>query len=329
MIAGFILLGTAVLLAAGHVLVRVVLRPGRLVSPSVGVAASLSLLSLRAAFSMAVAMLVFAYAGSGDHLSWIQATCVHLAAALPVAPWHPVLGEHAMGDIAGLVPAVLLTASAFLSIMRISKGHRDLARWLRRRRLGGGPSGSLIVRDGEMVLAAAGVVRPHVLVSPPTLLLLEDDELDAGLQHEFGHINRRHQMVSACGLVLRDISKALPGGQEAFDRLTYYLERDADEYAVRRTGSPGALARAICKLATSKSTDHGLALAAASRTGIHDRLDHLVHHRPSAVRDNLPLVAGTLAISGVAFALLAVAAGPVLAGGNIAPHLALAGSICG
>jgi hypothetical protein len=234
-----------------------------------------------------------------------------------------------MGDIAGIVPAVLLMASALLSITRISKGNRDLARWLRRCSLGSGPSGSLIVRDGEMVLAAAGVVAPHVLVSPPTLLLLEDDELDAGLQHEFGHVKRRHLMVSACGLVLRDISKALPAGQEVFDRLTYYLERDADEYAVRRTGSPGALARAICKLATSKSTEHGLALAAARRPGIHDRLDHLVHHRPSAVRGNLSLVAGVLAISGVAIAALTAAAGPVLAGGKIAPHLALASSICG
>lgn len=328
MSVGFIL-GTAALLAAGHVFVRVFLRPGRRVSPSVGVAASLSLLSLRAAFAVAVAVLVFVYASSGDHLSWIPATCVHLATALPMAPWHPGLGEYAMGGIAGFVPGVLLAASGVVSIMRISKGHRSLSRWLRRRRLGGGPSGSLIVRDREMVLAAAGVFRPQVLVSPPTLLLLEDDELDAGLQHEFGHINRRHQMVSACGLVLRDISRALPGGRETFDRLSYYLERDADEYAVRRTGSPGALARAICKLALSKSGDHGLALAAARRPGIHGRLDHLIRHRPSAVRLNLPLLAGTLAISGVTFALLAAAAGPVLAGGNIAPHLALAGSICG
>jgi Zn-dependent protease with chaperone function len=104
---------------------------------------------------------------------------------------------------------------------------RAARRLLARHSLGTGPRGSVIVGGPEVVLAVAGMARPRVVVSAGALIALDDDELDAALDHEHAHIARRHRFVVLTALVLRAIGRLVPGGGRALAEAGFHLERDA------------------------------------------------------------------------------------------------------
>lgn len=319
-------LWAAVLLAASQFLVSRL--PERRVRPAAGVAVCLAVLSLRVVLSLAFVLFVLQYTSTGAHFAWLPAWCAHLAAPMPLLHSHPGLGEHALGDILRLVPAGVVAISALLSAIRVSAEHREVARWIKNSSIGEGPSGSVIVRHPEMMLAVAGVRRPKILVSPAALISLDDAELAAGLQHELGHIERWHQIVSAVGVVLFGFSRAVPGGQRTLARLRYYLERDADEFAVGRTEDPTSLARAICKISASKEGGQGFAMAGLRGSGVPERLNHLVERRSSSAGLDLLLIVSTLAIAALAIALLTIGAELLMTGNISPPHVSLASQIC-
>jgi Zn-dependent protease with chaperone function len=322
------LLGAVAALAAGHLLISILVRREGRIRPAAGAAACLSLLSLRVVLSVSIAILALQYVGTGSHFSWVPDWCLHMLAPLPLSQWHAGLGEHALGDVARLMPALLIIVSASLSVVHIFRGHRKLGRWVRLNRVGDGPAGSLIVDDPEMVLAVAGVHRPEVIVSPLTLINLEDDELLAGLQHELAHIKRRHQAVNAIGSLLAGLSRPIPGGGQMLARLQYYIERDADEYAVRQMQEPTSLARAIVKLAASRKPDRGLATASLANSGVPDRLGLLINRRPFSTRTDVMLAGGTLMIAAIAIVTLAAGAQLLTSGSISPPHIALTSHFC-
>jgi beta-lactamase regulating signal transducer with metallopeptidase domain len=98
---------------------------------------------------------------------------------------------------------------------------------------------------------AAGLMRPKVVVSAGTLLLLDDAELAAGLDHERAHIRRGHRFVLLVGELCGTTARLLPGTRRAVAELAFHLERDADRWVLARRHDPLALASAICKAATS------------------------------------------------------------------------------
>lgn len=77
------------------------------------------------------------------------------------------------------------------------------------------------------------------------------------------------------GRVLAALGFLFPGTRQAQGSLHQALERDADEYAVRRTRDPLSLASAICKAAAGpcRPGEIGLAGGRVSR-----RLDYLEGH---------------------------------------------------
>jgi hypothetical protein len=87
------------------------------------------------------------------------------------------------------------------------------------------------------------------VVSAGALTSLDDGELYAGLDHERGHIDRRHRWVLVAAAVLRGLARPLPGTRAAAEELAFHLERDADRFALRRDNEPLDLATAICKAA--------------------------------------------------------------------------------
>ena len=321
-------LWAAALLAVSHFLVSRLLQPERQVRPAAGAAVCFSVLGLRVVLSISIALFVLQYTSTGDHLAWLPAWCLHLAAPLPLLQSHLGFSEHALGDIARLLPAIVLATAALESIRRISEDNREVTRWIDSSRLGLGPAGSVIVRDPGMLLAVAGVRRPRVLVSPSTLVHLDDGELAAGLQHEFGHIERRHQAVSAAGALLLGLSRPIPGGNGILARLRYFLERDADEFAVGRTADPSSLARAICKLSTSGSRGQGFATAGLQGSGVPERLSHLVERRSFSPGLDVVLTFSALAIAALTVTLLAVGAELLLTGSITPPHVAMTSQIC-
>ena len=125
--------------------------------------------------------------------------------------------------------------------------------------LGRGPENSVIVGGDDVVLAAAGLARPTLVISAGALARLDDAELAAAIAHERAHIRRRHRYVLLYAELCRVLGRPLPGTAHAVRQLRFHIERDADRSAVRGRADRLALASAICKAATGATTRAGMA----------------------------------------------------------------------
>ncbi|MDQ3729188.1 MAG: M56 family metallopeptidase, partial [Actinomycetota bacterium] len=176
------------------------------------------------------------------------------------------------------------------------------------------------MKGSEIVVAAAGLRDPTVIVSTGALLRLDDAELNAGLQHEWGHVVRNHRVLSLVAEVCAGAARPLPGTKRALRNLKFHLERDADDYAVRRTGDRLALASAICKAAQAKPVHPSSALVSLAGSGISERLRLLAcESRPNPSR-LMTLGARTLAASLLVSTLGLLAATPTFGAGGVSEN---------
>ena len=282
-------------LALPHLLVRT-----RLAAP-VAIRLWLAVLALRGALVVTLVVIAVVYLPATELFSIVTHWCLH--AVIPFFATHLGFDGHRLGDAALLVPAIVVAGSVVSVGFGIWRGARTAAAWLRRSSLGPGPYESVIVGGSEVVVAAAGLRAPRVVVSAGALLHLDDAELSAGLEHEWGHVTRGHRFITLAAQLLAGLSRVLPGSRRALDELRFQLERDADEYAVAKTGDRLALASAICKAAGSPPAT--AAIAALGGSGVAERVRLLVdqperHSRPS----NLAARTLTLAIAVLTVALL-------------------------
>jgi drug/metabolite transporter superfamily protein YnfA len=171
----------------------------------------------------------------------------------PCAPHHQVAG-HAVAALGG----VALFASLLWAMARVMQATFAVRR-LVRTPLGRGPEGSVIIGGDDVVLAAAGLAHPTLVVSAGALARLDDAELAAAIAHERAHIRRRHRYVLLYAELCRVLGRPLPGTQRAVRQLRFHIERDADRSAVRERADRLALASAICKAATGATTRAGMA----------------------------------------------------------------------
>src|SRR5215208_1083354 len=158
--------------------------------------------------------------------------------------WHtvvPFLAAHLgldgqyVGGAATIVPGLVAMIWLLTVMVGVARGTRAVRRLLARESLGPGPSDSVIVVGHEVMMAAAGLGRPRVVVSAGALLELDDEELAAGLDHERGHIARRHRFLLVFAELCRGVGRAVPGSRHAIRQLGFHLERDADRWALRRS----------------------------------------------------------------------------------------------
>jgi hypothetical protein len=171
----------------------------------------------------------------------------------PCAPHHQV-ASHAAAALGGLA----LIISLIWALARVVQATLAVRR-LVRAPLGEGPGGSVIVGGDDVMLAAAGLTRPTLVVSAGALARLDDAELAAAMAHERAHIRRRHRFVLLYAEVCRVLGRPLPGTTRAVRELRFHIERDADRCAVRGRADRLALASAICKAATGGATRAGIA----------------------------------------------------------------------
>jgi bla regulator protein blaR1 len=225
----------------------------------------------------------------------------------------PVPGGHHVVHLAVVAPAVLLAASVLLAGWRVARTARDV-RALVRRAVGPGPGGSVIVGGDDVVLAAAGLSRPTVLVSAGALARLDDAELAAALSHERGHVARRHRWILLYAEACRALAHTLPGTARAARELGFHLERDADAWALRRHPDRLALASAICKAGTAPATATSLSGAGGAVERVRELLEPV--QRAAAPGRPLAALAGALAALALCVAIVlplelaAEAAGP-------------------
>src|SRR5829696_10113908 len=118
------------------------------------------------------------------------------------------------------------------TVLRSLRTARDLGDAVDRTRLGNGPARSVLVAEPLPLVAAIGLMRSQVVVSAPTLALLDDDELVAAIAHERAHIRRGHRFVLLLAGVCAALSRWQPGGATSLGELRHQVERDTDRSAV-------------------------------------------------------------------------------------------------
>ena len=271
-------------------------------------------LLLRALVVVGVTTFVLARVAHSHRVEAALSWCWH--EVLPDIPGWIGFAEHPVAHAAVAVP---LFAIAGALATQTFGGIRD---WVAlRRRLSRawslGPHGAAVVPGDEIVVAVTRVGRGRVVVSDGALELMDEDELAAGMAHEFAHLRRRHRPVLLVGSLLSTIGRPLPGTARAARELSYQLERDADAWAVSRIRDPLSLASAICKVAGHCQAPGTASLA--GRGPVTRRLAELLAGRTTRSR-RVEVVARVL-VACMASAVLALAlAAPAWAGGVWDPN---------
>lgn len=305
------------MLALGALVVAAIVMPHLLglkrASPATAATLWAGALGLRALTGVCMALYFVLFMPATQLFDALTHWCWHTI--VPLVTTHLGFSGHSIGDAMTTMPSMLIAASAVSIGFGVWRASRAVRRLLTHEAIGHGPSGSVIVGGNDVVVAAAGLARPRLVVSAGALVRLDDEELAASLDHEHGHIERRHRYILLYVEVCRALGRLLPGTAAAANALRFQLERDADCWALRRLHDPCALASAICK-AAAPQPGQGPALTALGGSGdVAGRVNELVAGRHALSRSKacvLNALAGlsvTLVVALSATAPLAVAAG--------------------
>jgi Peptidase family M48 len=244
-------------------------------SPGPAAAIWLAALVLRAVAVVLLALSAALILPSTDAYVYLTHWCWH--AVLPLLTTHLGVEGHNVGGAAVVLPSLVLAASVLSVTTGLLRSARAVRCLLVRQALGVGPMESLVVGGPEVLVAAAGLAHPRVVVSAGALVQLDDAELAAGVAHERGHIARQHRFVLLVGEFCRCLGRFIPGTARAMRELTFHLERDADRYALACRHDPIDLASAICKAAGDTTTP---ALATLGRgPNLAQRVEQLIERR--------------------------------------------------
>jgi Zn-dependent protease with chaperone function len=284
----------------------------RRATPSVAAVLWMTSLALRALTGLLVAVYVILYLPATPLLQAVAHRCWH--AVVPLLATHLGLNGHRIVDAAIAVPTVLLAASLLSVGVGVWRAAASVRRLVKAHALRAGPRDSVIVGGQEVILATAGIRRPRVLVSAGALVALEDDELSAGLDHERGHIARRHRYVLLLAQMCHALGRFVPGSHRAVAELKFHLERDADRWALERPNDRVALASVITKAAGALPLPTTAALASLAGGGAVERVrqlldDHPLPRRQAKVLRGLSVVMVALTLVIAVLVPVAVAAG--------------------
>jgi Zn-dependent protease with chaperone function len=274
--------------------------------PLTAVVIWLAALTLRAvSVALAAAWLVLFFPGTHLFEALTHWCWRHLASA--------ALNGHDVGHVTTLVPTLLGIAS-IVSVAVAGVKLTSALRSLRVTTAGDGPAGSVIVGGDAITLAVVGVVRPRVLISTGALLELDDEELEAALTHERAHIARRHRYVLLWAEACRALARFMPATRKCADELAFHLERDADQWALARPVSRGALAAALRKASTSHVGGSGIVLALGA-TRVDERLAEILGESPHEADTRPRACALAAAFLVILLTAVLVATPPALAAG--------------
>lgn len=269
----------AAITAAGIVLPHV-LRLQR-VAPVTAIVLWLSSLALRGLASLLAVIYLFFFFPGTELFVELTHWCAHVAP--PGIRSDLAVEGHGLAALALYVPGIVLAASLVASCVVTVRDARAARHVVARHAVGLGPRNSLIVGGSDVLFVAAGLIHPRILVSAGALASLDDDELAAGLNHEAGHIARRHRFVMLLAVGLRALGRAVPGGGRAVRELAFHLERDADRWALRQQSDRVALASVICKAATSERA-RPPALVGLGDTDVRERLGQVLNRGSGTTR---------------------------------------------
>jgi hypothetical protein len=269
----------AAITAAGIVLPHA-LRLQR-VAPVTAIVLWLSSLALRGLASLlAVIYLLFFFPRTELFVEFAH-WCAHVAP--PGIKSDLAVEGHGLAALALYAPGIVLAASLVSSCVGTVREARSARQLVAQHAVGLGPRNSLIVGGSDVLFAAAGLLHPRIVVSAGALASLDDDELAAGLNHEAGHIARRHRFVMLLAVGIRALGRAVPGSGRGVRELAFHLERDADRWALRQQNDRAALASVICKAATSECA-RPPALVGLGDTDVRERLGQVLNRGSGTTR---------------------------------------------
>lgn len=173
---------------------------------------------------------------------------------------------------------------------------------------------SLTVGAGPCAL---GLRAPMLVVPRAIAVSMERDELRALIAHELAHVRWNDGISKWVLLFLRRLAFLNPAAHWAHRRVGLEIERACDLEAVRATGRPGALARALVKSAAAVMQTAApaarLQLANVPRAGteLADRIGALAAYR-AGPRTGIVLILFKAAAVLVTFAVLCLRPGALL-----------------
>jgi len=103
-----------------------------------------------------------------------------------------------------------------------------------------------------------GVYKPRIYLARWFLDHLTPRELEQVLAHELAHIQRQDNLIALASTFFVGATFFLPSSWWAFRSLLHERELAADEVAIRLTGKPAALARALVKVVNPAYIDSPL-----------------------------------------------------------------------
>lgn len=271
-------------IAVPHVL------PLERVAPMLAASVWLNVLLLRATVALGGAVFVLVELPRTGVFDAATRWCLHKV--VPLLATHLGLSGHPLAHVALVLPTLALAASLMWLLVCLARAWMTLRRQLRSA-VGAGPAGSTVVADEKVLVALTAVGKPRIVLSPAALGSMDAQELRASLAHERGHLRRRHRPLSLLASILSALARPLPATRAAESELAFQLERDADEYAVRETRDPLALASAICKVAQSQTP---VLTGLRGRGRLRSRLDILVDGSPPRSASVARTAAGTSAM---------------------------------
>jgi Zn-dependent protease with chaperone function len=303
----------AAIVAAGIVLPHL-LRLQR-VAPITAVVLWLTSLALRVLTALVAVTFLLFFLPRTEVFESLTHWCLH--AVLPGVADDLNVEGHGIGDLVLFVPGIALGVSLLVACIRTARGARAARRLVERHVVGRGPHGSLILSGPDVVFAVAGLAHPRIVVSAGALASLDDAELAAGLDHERGHIVRRHRFVMLTAAALRALGWMIPGARRAASQIAFQLERDADRWALERRNDRLALASVICKAAAGAQAPGSPALASLGQTGVRERLGQLLDDHPPRPSNPAAAALNTLAAAMVACTLLLAVLLPTAAAAGV------------
>ncbi len=136
-----------------------------------------------------------------------------------------------------------------------------------------------------------GWVRPRICLSMGAIALLESQELEALVLHEYYHLLRRDPLKASVTRALANAFFFLPVVRALHEQYLVAKEIEADEYALGTQGSERPLLGALYKLLSQRAEpgkNAGLAVAGGN-DAINQRLDYLLDGRVPA-SSHLPAI---------------------------------------
>lgn len=260
---------------------------------------------------------------SADFLFGLRLFPLLAAAAVTLVftvPSFLLLEPRSIKEPIGIVPVLLSVCGLLLAAFGVwnaaralNNASRAIKSWMSEAKLAEWRGKVPVVRISQVVpaLAAAGILKPRVLMSGAAEFLLTENELQTALRHELAHVRRRDNLKK---LTLRLL--AFPGMAALEGAWLEASELAADDAAVFNANQALDLAAALIKLSRlapgQPQVDLTAALVRSSTAVMNARVERLIawsEKRPVPRRRYLPWCA--------ACGLLATTAGLALTYGGL------------